>query len=91
MEQVDYTQLGAIAIIFLFFIKEFFGYMKAKKSNGNGDFNQAILDELRVMNSNHLHSIKTAISEGNEHLIETIHNDNTKIIELLAEIKGRLR
>ena len=30
----DITQLGAVAIIFIFFLKEFFSYLKAKKSNG---------------------------------------------------------
>ena len=85
-------QLGAVAVIFLFAVKEFFAYLKAKKSNGNGSsaLNQAILTELQTMNENHLHSLKDAIEKGNERLVDVIHADNTKMIEILGEIKGKL-
>ncbi len=87
-------QLGAVAIIFLFAIKEFFAYLKAKK-NGNGaensKFNEAILLELQRMNSNHLHSIQEAIEKGNERLVDVIHGDNVKMIEILGELKGLSR
>jgi len=86
-------QLGAIGVLFLVSIREFFGYMKAKKNESTTShygFNEEIFNELRSMNSNHLHSIEKAVREGNDRLIESIHNGNTKMIEILGEIKGSL-
>lgn len=94
-------ELGTVAILFLIAIKEFFSYLKSKKFDSvriteNGDnkqseiFGKAILDELQAMNSNHLHTIQKCVEDGNRNLVETIHNDNTKMIELLGEIKGVL-
>lgn len=86
-------QLGAVAVIFAFAIKEFFAWLRTKKNgNGkNGFFNEEILRELQTTNTNHLHGIQTSIEEGNRHLIDTIHNDNVRIVELLAEIKGAIK
>lgn len=96
-------ELGTVAILFLIAIKEFFSYLKARKDviNTNSDSNngsngaatilsKAILGELQTMNSNHLHTIQKCVEDGNRNLIETIHSDNTKMIELLGEIKGVL-
>ena len=88
MVQTELLQLGAVAVIFLFAIKEFFAFMRSRK-NGNG-FNEKILNELRTMNSNHLSGIYKAIDDGNKKLTESMHNDNIRIIELLGEIKGKL-
>ncbi len=90
----ELLNLGAVAIIFLFAVREFFAYLKAKKSeptNGNGNmFSKAIFDELSKMNNNHLHSIQEAIERGNREMIDTMHNDSSRMIELLGEIKGML-
>ena len=75
-------------MIFLFAIREFFGFLRMRK-NGNG-FNKEILSELKNMNSNHLNDIHKALDDGNRALIDSIHDDNMKIIELLGEIKGKL-
>ena len=85
-------QLGAVAILFLVGIREFFSYLKSKKeTNGNvGYMNGSILRELQTMNNNHLHSIQDAIESGNSRLIDAMHADNTKMIELLGEIKGHI-
>lgn len=92
MPETSLIQLGAVAILFAVSIREFFGYLKTKKTNGvNGyGFTEAIFKELQTMNDNHLHSIEKAVREGNDRLIESIHNDNTKMIEILGEIKGKL-
>jgi len=83
-------QLGAMGIILLFTIKELFAYLKSRK-NGNGSgADSAILRELQTMNSNHLHSIKRAIEDGNSRLVDAIHADNNKMIELLGRIDGKL-
>jgi hypothetical protein len=87
----EIIQLGAVAIIFLFCIREFFIYIKQRKAvsplNGSG---KDILKELQLMNNNHLNEICDKMEEGNKALINTIHNDNIKIVELLGEIKGKL-
>lgn len=87
----ELIQLGAVAIIFLFCIKEFFAYLRQKKTagvlNGSG---KDILKELQTMNNNHLHEICDKMENGNARLINTIHEDNIKIVELLGEINGKL-
>ena len=88
----ELLQLGAVAIIFLVCIREFFIYLKQKKIGspfGNGSGKQ-ILAELQTMNNNHLHEICDKMEEGNARLVNTIHEDNIKIVELLGEINGKL-
>lgn len=93
--KTEILQLGAVAVLFLFAIKEFFGYLKVRKAKEDKPENEndnlkLILSELQKMNSNHLHSIEACIGTGNQQLVKTIHDDNTKMIELLGEIKGVL-
>lgn len=98
MPTQDILQLGAVAVIFLFAVKEFFGYLKSRKesssadtlSSAGNDMSSLILKELQTMNTNHLHTLQETIEQGNARLIDSMHNDNTKIIELLGEIKGNI-
>lgn len=85
-------QLGAVAVIFLFAIKEFFAWLKQRKENGSKSnvVMEAMLGELRTMNENHLHALKDAINTGNDRLVDAINNGNMKQIEILGEIKGKL-
>jgi len=87
-----YLQLGAVAILFAIAIREFFSYLKSKQveKNGTGKFDALILKELQTTNTNHLHSLKDIMEKGNYRLVNVIHADNTKMIELLGEIKGTL-
>jgi len=82
--------VGSLAIVTLI-IRELFGYLKSKNGNGGNRHDASILQELQKMNSNHLHSLEAAIRDGNDRLVETIHNDNTRMIEILGEIKGGLK
>lgn len=85
--------LGAVAVIFLFAIKEYFSWQKSRKENG-GKSNEvmgAMLKELRTMNENHLVHLKDSINEGNNRIIDAINNGNIKQIEILSEIKGSLK
>lgn len=92
-----YLQLGTVAVIFLFFIKQFFDYLKAKKNGSekkdteveNG-LSKLILTQLELMNSNHLHTIQDRIETGNKDIVEAIHRDNTEIIKILSKIEGAL-
>jgi type II secretory pathway pseudopilin PulG len=84
-------QLGAIGILFAIAIREFFGYLKKRNSNREDDhYFRAILQELKAMNENHFHSLEKAIKEGNDRLIIEIHADNSRMIELLGRIEGKL-
>ncbi len=87
-----YLQLGAVAILFTVAIREFFSYLKSKQEekNGTGNCNALILKELQIMNTNYLNSLKDVIENGNCRLVDVIHADNTKMIQLLGEIKGVL-
>ena len=89
MPDTSLTQLGALGIILIFTIKELFSYLKSRKDGGETT-EGAILYELKTMNNNHLHTIQDVLEVGNNRLIDVIHADNTRIIELLAEIKGGL-
>ena len=88
----EYLQLGAVAILFAIAIREFFSYLKSKQveKNGTGKFDALILKELQTINTNHLHNLKDIMEKGNCRLVDVIHADNTKMIELLGEIKGTL-
>ncbi len=86
----DLLQLGAVAVIFLFAVKEFFSYLKSRKDNGSKPVLEDMLKELRVMNENHLHSLKDAINDGNARIVEAINDGTVKQVELLGEIKGKL-
>ena len=89
--------IGLLAIITLV-IRELFAYLKSRKEGNSADtlsgqgnqLNSLILAELTKMNNNHLHTIQEVLESGNARLIDAIHNDNTKMIELLGEIKGNL-
>jgi len=84
--------LGAVAVISIFAVKEFFSYLKSRKeTGGNGHyFNREILEQLKNMNENHLESILKAIREGNERIVDIMHKDNLSMIQILGEIKGNL-
>lgn len=90
---LDLVQLGAVAVLFFFCIKEFFIYLKNKSHKSSGEsniFDKQILDQLTLMNNNHLSHIQGAIEEGNRAFTASMHDDNMKMIEILGEIKGLL-
>ncbi len=73
----EQLNLGAVAIIFLFFLKEFFTYLKSRKY-GNGA-SKDLLKEVQLMNSNHLSSILTEMTKGNSEVVGAINNMNKEI------------
>jgi len=98
---VDYAQLGTVGILFGLAIKEFFGWLKSRKDDGD-NYGKAILDELRKQNNNHLTHVQGSIEQGNkdnkeairagfQDLKQSAHNDTILIVEALGEIKGTLR
>ena len=95
MDQAELLQLGAMGIILLFTIKELFSYLKSRNDSPtkpeSQPFTEAIFKELQTMNNNHLQTLQETIEQDNARLVDSMHNDNTKIIELLGEIKGHLQ
>jgi len=89
----DLIQLGTLGVLFFFAIKEFFAFLKSRKEkNGkeSGAVDEGILEQLQLMNSNHLQHLNDCMNENNARLIEAIHEDNIKIIEVLGRIDGKL-
>jgi hypothetical protein len=83
----DFIDLGGTVIVSLAALYILWQTQKNKKSNGT---DKEILKEIQLMNQNHLEHIKDCIQENNDELVNTIHSDNVKIIELLSRIDGRL-
>lgn len=92
MDGNELIQLGTVGVLFAIAIREFFGYLRAKKLDGSASngYGKAIFQELQSMNQNHLHSLEKAINDGNDRLISEIHADNSRMIELLGRIEGKL-
>ena len=83
-------QNGALGIILIFAIKEFFSWLRIRKMNNTNGTPLKVLKELQLLNTNHLHDLKETIEKGNKDLTESIHRDNIKIIEILGKIEGKL-
>lgn len=93
MEQ-ELLNLGALALVFVLFIKEVFAYLKTRKSNNGHDdlgWLKKVFDELQLMNENHLHSIEKAIVDGNREIVKTISDGNRETASVLGRIEGGLR
>ena len=86
MIESEYLQLGAVAIIFLFCIKEFFTYLKVRK-NPNGT-SREILKELQLMNENHLNSICKEMNKGNTEIVNAIQQMNKDLGDKLDNINS---
>lgn len=85
----EFAELGSTVIVTLAFLFVIYESQKQKKNGINGKSGD-ILNELKLMNSNHLHSIENAIRDGNEKIITAINGGNTEVIGKLSEICGKL-
>lgn len=90
VDVTQYLEIGGIAGLFALFIVQYFQSQKSRKDPLNGT-GKLILEELQKQSGNHLEHIQKGINDGFNDLKDAIHNDNVKIIELLGEIKGRLK
>jgi len=80
----EILNLGAVAVIFLFFLKEFFSYLKTKK-NGNGNY-KAELEKINNKLGNHLTDVNGKIGDINR--IMANQSTDIKIIKnSLEDIK----
>ncbi len=92
----EYLELGAIAVVFLFSVKEFFTWLKSKKNGGN-PFNQMLLDSVNKINENHLNTIQKTVGKicedintGNDRVVDAIHCMHTDVATRLGKIEGKL-
>ena len=90
-------QYGAEIALAAMFIWLLYQLNKQKKQPLNNGTNKLILEQLKEQNANHLHGISEQIAAlcekintDNDRLIDTIHDDNRQVIQLLGEIKGLL-
>jgi len=80
----EILNLGAVAIIFIFFLKEFFAYLKTKK-NGNGNY-KVELASINNKLGNHLTEVNGKIGDIEREM--TKQSMDIKIIkESLENIK----
>lgn len=92
----EYIQLGALAAIFALCIREFFSWLKSRNAGSDDAFNKQdytlqILGQMEKIANNDLVHILKALEDGNKRLVDIIHEDNMKIIEVLGEIKGKIK
>jgi len=73
----DIIQLGAIGIIFLFAVKEFFSYLKSRK-NGGG-----LTREVKIIGENHLEHMYDEMKRQTE--------QHEKMIIVLTKIETKLK
>jgi len=87
----EILNLGAIGIIFIFFLKEFFAYLKAKKNckNGNGDY-KIELAGINNKLSNHLTEVNGRISDI-ERDVTVMRTDIAIIKNSLNDIKVSIK
>lgn len=91
MPDTETLQLGTVAILFLLFIKEFFAYLKSKKSPNGTD--KELLKQVTLMNENHLNSICKEIKDGNQNVVNAITIMNRELgdkIDLVGSGISRL-
>ena len=84
----QYANLGAVAIIFIFFLREFFAYLKVKK-NGNGNY-KAELASINLKLANHLTTVNGKIDDVQREMTEIkmdIKNIQQDINRILITLK----
>jgi hypothetical protein len=93
----EYLQFGAVAVIFLFAIKEFFAWMRARKENGTSGITPAEreinrrFDEVHGQISglvkqtdNHIHTIESKVETLSNNIIE-MGKEITKLATIVEE------
>jgi hypothetical protein len=93
MPEQELLQIGAVAVLFLFAIKEFFAYLKIKKEVPNApDINQ-IKQDIALINqqlNNHMTDYNKCISRT-EKLVKENSESIDAIKESVIRIEARLK
>ena len=88
----EFTDLGSSVVITLAFLFVFYESQKSKK--GNQTFNGKmpdILNELKLLNSNHLHAIENAINDGNKEIVKAVNEMRIDLSSKISELCGFLK
>ena len=86
MIPTEILNLGALAVIFLFFLKEFFAYLKAKK-NGNGNY-KIELASINKKLDNHLHDVNKTIARIDRDIMKMdnkLENIGNNVLKLMID------
>jgi len=89
MPEEQILQLGAIAVLFAIAIREFFGYLKGKKSCNNSTYDKDIA-LIRQQLENHMTDYNKCLNRQ-ENEIEKLRKDNEIIKASLIRIEAELR
>lgn len=93
----DILQLGAVAVIFTFAIKEFFLYLRTRKGNGGNGTSPAEreidrrfkevheqINQLVAQTQNHIHTIDTKVETLSGNIVE-MGREVTKLATIIDE------
>jgi len=89
-----YVELTAITAIVLLLIREgasLIKYFGKNKNLGSDDIQLQVLGQMEKIANNDLVHITAAVQDGTKRIVDIIHADNIKIIEVLGEIKGKIK
>jgi hypothetical protein len=81
-----WTILGPIGILFFFFMREFFSYLKLKtnKTNGNTDaiYSKITAEKLGEISENHLNHIQDCIIDGDNRIVSKLNEIKEVLIRM---------
>lgn len=92
MPEIEIIELGAIAILFYFAIKEFFVFLKSRKINGTNGTND-VKKDIALINqqlNNHMNDYNKCINRI-EDLVKENSNNIGHIKEAIIRIESRLK
>lgn len=91
----DLSEVAIVSIAgFYFFYRLIIAILDRKKNkveivtNGSG---AKLLEQIKLLNTNHLTAIKDCIRDGDEKIVKAITDGDREKIALLGEIKGKIK
>lgn len=84
----EILQLGTLGFVFALAIREFFSWQKSRKNNLID--NKDILNELKLMNNNHLNTICHTIGSGDKEIVKAINDMNINIANKLDTMSDNI-
>ena len=90
MPEIEFIQLGAVAILFLFAIKEFFAFLKAKKQPNDIHEIQKDIALIQQQLTNHMTDYNKCIRRT-ESLVEKNSDSIDEIKKSIIRIESRLK
>lgn len=95
MEELSLKQLGLLVGIIMALVKlieiivmkliEKFG-SNSQKADPEDKAHQLMVQQLELMNSNHLNHIESAINTGNDKIVNAIYSSNDKMVKAIGDM-----